>query len=66
MFDSVYINCHEESDLSIRIHKSNWKTAWVNYKIGFYIAFSLGTGFKRAIRDITSNVYFSYKWEKII
>jgi hypothetical protein len=64
VFDPVYINCHEESDLAIRIHKSEWKITWINYKIGFYIGGSIGTGLQRTIRDTIGAVYFSYKWER--
>jgi len=63
VYDPVFINCHEESDLAIRIHRSHWQTCWINYKIGFYIGASLGLGFKRTIRDTISSVYFSYKRE---
>jgi len=63
VYDPVFINCHEESDLAIRIHRSHWQICWVNYKIGFYIGASLGSGFKRTIRDTIGSVYFSYKRE---
>ena len=61
IFNCNYINCHEESDLAIRINKSKWGIATVNYRIKPLIGESLGRSKARTLRDQAGAIYFSKK-----
>ena len=61
IFDCNYINCHEESDLAIRINNSKWGITTVNYRIKPLIGESFGRTNARTLRDQASAVYFSRK-----
>ena len=65
IFDCNYINCHEESDLAIRINNSKWGIATVNYRIKPLIGESLGRTNARTLRDQASAVYFSEKFGEL-
>ena len=62
-FDPVFINWDEDSDLSIRLLKSDFRSAWVDFKIGYYLSSSLGLTHGKALRENASRVYFSWKIE---
>lgn len=66
MFDEIYINNREDSDLSIRIKLENAKIAYANYRIGDFIGSSLGTGNNRMLTGVASEVYFNEKIDKIL
>jgi len=61
VFDEVYINEMEDTDLSIRLTSTNKKSAVIDFKIGEYVGSSLGTGLMRRIRTIPGLSYFSHK-----
>jgi hypothetical protein len=65
IFDCNFINCHEESDLAIRVSRSKWKSAKVEYKIKPLIGESLGRTNVRTMRDLASGVYFSKKFSEL-
>jgi len=64
-YDEAFINCHEESDLVIRVYLSNWSVANVHFIISPIIGGSLGVGKIRLLRDQSSGILFSYKMEKL-
>jgi hypothetical protein len=63
VFDETFLNCHEESDLAIRISKSGWRVANISYKIRPLISMTLGNSHIRQLRDQASATYFSMKLE---
>ncbi|MCL4341708.1 MAG: hypothetical protein M1431_06420 [Candidatus Thermoplasmatota archaeon] len=63
VFDDIYINEMEDTDLSICIKRRQHNTAIVDYKIGEYVGSSLGRGSIRTMRLVPGWTYFSYKME---
>jgi hypothetical protein len=64
-FDETYINGMEDVDLSLIINY-NYKSNFINYKIGDYIGISLGFAFSglspRTLRDMPNLIYFNKKF----
>ena len=63
VFDEIYINEMEDTDLSIRIKHMKNNKVFVNFKISEYIGSSLGRGGVRTLRVVPGWTYFSYKME---
>ena len=64
VFDDIYINEMEDTDLSLRIKNIKSNTSIVDFKINEYIGSSLGRGGTRTLRVVPSWTYFSCKMEK--
>ena len=65
IFDSTFINGHEDTWLSYRyLQSSNFKLS--SFNIGAYTGSSLGTGINRAFREIANEVYFEHLIEKYV
>jgi hypothetical protein len=63
VFDDIYINEMEDTDLSLRIKNIKSNTSIVDFKINEYIGSSLGRGGTRTLKVVPSWTYFSYKME---
>ena len=66
IYDEVFINNAEDSEVSILLSLDGSKTAQVHYKIGEFIGKTLGKGIIRALRGCASLVYFNEKLTCII
>jgi hypothetical protein len=64
VFDEIYINAHEDADLSIRLVFERARKAFVKYEIENLFGGSLGRGYDRNLRSIPSVSYLNYKYEK--
>jgi hypothetical protein len=64
LFDEVYINESEDTDLSFRLSNSSRKSVTIDFKIGEYVGSTLGNGLVRRLRTVPGFSYFSYKVEK--
>ena len=65
IFDSTFINGHEDTWLSYKyLQSSNFKLS--NFNIGAYTGSSLGTGINRAFREIANEIYFEHIIEKYV
>ncbi len=64
LFDEVFINEGEDSDLSISIKIDMKNIANIPYKIGDRIGMSLGTYMDRKMRSIAGLAFLDYKWSK--
>ena len=63
VFDEMFINQAEDTDLSIRIGMSSIKKRKISYEIGNYIGSTFGMNNDRRLRSLASLTYFSVKWE---
>jgi hypothetical protein len=63
LFDDIYINEMDDTDLSISIKHRQYNTAVVDFNIREYIGSSLGRGGVRTLRVVPSWTFFSYKME---
>lgn len=64
LFDEVFINEGEDSDLSISLKIEMKNVAYITYKIGDRIGMSLGTNMDRKMRSIAGLAFLDYKWSK--
>jgi len=62
IFDEVYVNGFEDVDLSFNVGKLKQKSKWIKFKLGDYVASTLGTGEFRVLRDICNRAYFESKY----
>ncbi len=62
IFDPLFINSSEDTDLYIRFLILNIKILRLRYKVNSKEGGTLGTGEDRTFRDIIDNVYLSYKY----
>lgn len=65
-YDEVYINEHEDLDLSFRIFLNRARIFGINYRIGSETGSSLGMTSARGFRQVCGRAYFNYKYEKIL
>ena len=63
IFDEIFINHAEDTDLSIRIKLKEAKIKFINYKIGDFVGSTLGMGKDRKLRSLASLSYFTTKWD---
>lgn len=63
IFDEVFQNHAEDTDLAIRLKVMSFNTYKVNYKIGDYIGSTFGMNYNRQLRSLASLSYFTSKWE---
>jgi len=61
LFDNIYINEMEDTDLSISLLMERNRTVIVDYKIDEFVGASLGRGILRTLKVFTGYTYFSYK-----
>lgn len=61
IFDDTFINSMEDVDFSYKVSKEKIKNTMIDFKIGDYIAKSLGWGIERTIRNIANLAYFNKK-----
>jgi len=66
LFDEIFINNMEDSDLSLSILLTKSRVHKIHFSIGDLIGSSLGIGIDRSLRSLASEVYFTYKWEPIL
>ena len=66
VYDEIFINAFEETELAFRLNIDCAKIARIDYQIGDYIGSTLGTGTKRMMHDITGLIYFNMKWQDIL
>jgi hypothetical protein len=66
LFKEDYINSSEDVDLSLEISLNISRYTFINFKIGDYIARSLGRHSKRAIKDIAKSALLNYNTENEI
>ena len=64
IFDEIYINSREDTDLSLRVVSENLKYRHIKYQIGDFIGSTMGNGLDRALRSYSSYTYFNWKWER--
>jgi hypothetical protein len=62
LYDEIFINAAEDTDLSLKISMDNLRTVKIDYKIGDLIGSSLGTGVQRRLRSVAGITYLNYKW----
>ena len=65
-FDEVYINDHEDTDLSLRLFLGRARILRINYRIGSIVGSSLGMSRARHLRHVCGRVYFNFKYEKLL
>ena len=63
LFDEVYINSAEESDLALRTWMRRVGIHCVPFRMGDQVGMTLGTGLARALRSVASDAYLNYKIE---
>ena len=61
IFDQTFINSMEDVDFSYKVSKEKIKNTTIDFKIGDYIAKSLGWGVERTIRKISNLAYLNSK-----
>ena len=64
LFDDIYINEMEDTDLSIRIKHMHNNIAFIDFKVSEYIGATLGSGGTRTLKVVPGWTYFAYKMEK--
>lgn len=64
IFDEIFINHFEDTDLSLRISYEKKKTLITNFKIGSIEGGTFGKDSGRYLRSIASLAYFTSKYEK--
>ena len=62
IFDEVYVNAAEDTDLSIRANTDS-KSKQLNFQIGAFIGKAFGMSMLRRYREIPSNAYLNFKIE---
>jgi GT2 family glycosyltransferase len=62
-FDETFINCNDDSDISIRLRLSDYQVTRINFRIGYHLGSTLGWNYARRIRDLASIMYLSWKIE---
>ncbi|MEM3192917.1 MAG: hypothetical protein QW292_12705 [Candidatus Parvarchaeota archaeon] len=63
LFDELYVNEMEDTDLSILLSKNKDKTSFINFRIGDRIGSTLGLASDRGARSFLGYAYLSYKIE---
>lgn len=58
IFDELFLNWHEDQDVSL---SNITRSAKINYRIGTYPGQTLGTGERRYLRGIVSDIYLDFK-----
>jgi hypothetical protein len=67
IFDEIFINQAEDTDLSLRIEISGVKNMRINYQIGNYVGSTFGMNNDRRLRSLASLIYLGAKWgEKLV
>ncbi len=67
IFDEVFINQAEDTDLSLKIKMSGVKNMKINYEIGNYVGSTFGINNGRRLRSLASLIYLGAKWgEKLV
>lgn len=66
IFDEVFINAFEETELATRIYWDNFKWRRIGFSIGEYYGATLSTGLNRVLREITGQIYISEKWGEVL
>ncbi len=61
LFDETYINGFEDVDISFYFSEHTQNVGWINYRIGDFIASSIGTGEFRVLTDRANAAYFQSK-----
>jgi hypothetical protein len=61
IFDQTFVNSMEDIDFSYKVSKEKIKNTTIDFRIGDYIAKSLGWGVERTIRNISNLAYFNKK-----
>ncbi len=64
LLDEIYINAHEDQDLSIIMNKENDKIAWIKYSIEGIGGSTMGSDILRQIRSLASDCYLNFKIEQ--
>ncbi len=64
VFDEIYVNAHEDADLSLRLIFERARKAFVKYEIENLFGGSMGRGYDRSLRSIPSVSYLNYKFER--
>jgi hypothetical protein len=62
IFDEVYVNAAEDTDLSIRAN-TDYKSKELNFQIGAFKGKAFGMSMLRRYREIPSNAYLNFKIE---
>ena len=65
IFDEIYINEHEDIDLSLRLTLLHARIVNINYKIKALRGSTIGNEKCRGLRSITGRVYFNFKYRKL-
>jgi hypothetical protein len=63
IFDEVFLNQTEDTDLALRITINYVKSLYVDYKIGSFKGSTFGMKSDRKLRSFASLTYFTAKWE---
>ena len=66
IFDEVFINAFEETELATRIYWDNVKWRRIEFSIREFYGATLGTGLNRALREISGQIYISEKWSEVL
>ncbi|MEM0135850.1 MAG: hypothetical protein QXU18_11625, partial [Thermoplasmatales archaeon] len=62
LFDEVFINGNEDTDLYLFINERHIQTRNIDYKIKNLIGSTLGKNKMRGLRDICNEAYLNFKW----
>lgn len=65
LYDEIFINEAEDSDLSVSISLKPYRVKSIKFKIGDMIGSTLGTGADRNLRSIAGMCYFNFKWSSV-
>jgi hypothetical protein len=63
LYDEVYINSGEESDLAFKTWTGGKGIRYVPFRVGDQVGMTLGTGLARTFRSLASGAYLNYKVE---
>ena len=64
IFDEVFLNQTEDTDLAFRLTINYIKSFRVDYEVGNFKGSTFGTKSDRSLRSLASLTYFTAKWEK--
>lgn len=64
IFDDIFLNHAEDTDLALRVTVNYVKSFTVNYEIGDLKGSTFGMNVDRKLRSLASLTYFTAKWEK--
>ena len=64
IFDDVFLNQTEDTDLALRVTINYVKSFRVNYEVGDFKGSTFGMRSDRRLRSLASLTYFTAKWEK--